>query len=74
MAFVEPWVDAADSVSEDDYILLADAQTSGGLLISCAPDRLGALRRELHERGELGAEIGTVRAGNAGSIRVVPGL
>jgi selenide,water dikinase len=74
MAYVEPWVDAADGVTEDDFILLADAQTSGGLLISCPPDRLGALRRELDERGEPCSEIGTVRAGKAGSIRVVPGL
>jgi len=71
MVFVEPFVDVAEGVAEDDYILLADAQTSGGLLISTPPDRLAALRRELAARGETGAEVGVVAAGKAGSIRVV---
>ena len=70
MTFVEPWVSWADDVSEDDRILLADAQTSGGLLIACATDRLDALRRELFRRGEAGAEIGSVRSERPGSIAV----
>jgi selenide, water dikinase len=73
LAFVEPWVIWADGVAEDDRILLADAQTSGGLLLACPPSSLGALRRELLSRGEAGAEIGVVRAGNAGSIAVTNG-
>jgi selenide, water dikinase len=73
MTFVEPFVDAAEGVTEDDFILLADAQTSGGLLIACPPDRLEELHNELDARGENGAEIGVIRAGTAGSIRLVPG-
>lgn len=70
MAFVEPWMRWEDGIGEDDRILLADAQTSGGLLLACPPDRLDVLRRELLARGEAAAEIGSVRAEEAGAIRV----
>jgi len=74
MAFVEPWVTTPSGVvGEDDRILLADAQTSGGLLIACPPERLDVLRRELGERGEAGAEIGSIRDGRPGAIEVVTG-
>ena len=70
MAFVSPWVRFDDAVTEEDRILLADAQTSGGLLIACPPERLTDLRSGLAERGESGAGIGRVVAGTPGSIRV----
>jgi selenide, water dikinase len=73
MAFVDPWVEAAAGVGEDDSILLADAQTSGGLLIACPPDRLEELHRGLAERGETGHEVGVVGSAKPGSIRVLPG-
>ncbi len=68
--------DAADSVSyaegvdEATRTLLADAQTSGGLLIAIPPDRTAALIRELEARGEGGAHIGRVTEGPAGQIAV----
>jgi selenide,water dikinase len=67
-AHVSPHVDWGDL---DDYeqLLLADAQTSGGLLIAVAPDRAAALRAELAARGTLAAEIGTVTA-ESGRVRV----
>jgi len=71
MAFVDPWVSWAKGTTEDDRVLLADAQTSGGLVIACPPERLDDLRRELASRGEAGAEIGVVSAGKAGTISVV---
>jgi len=40
--------------------VLSDAQTSGGLLLSVAPDRGDALNGELRKRGLLSAEIGLV--------------
>ena len=70
MAFIEPWTSFDDAVAEEDRILLADAQTSGGLLIACPPDRLGELRTGLAERGEAAAGIGRVVHGKAGTIRV----
>ena len=68
--------DAADSVSyaegvdEATRTLLADAQTSGGLLIAIPPDRTAALIRELKARGEGGTHIGRVTEGPAGQITV----
>jgi hypothetical protein len=40
--------------------VLSDAQTSGGLLLSVAPNRGDALNGELRKRGLLSAEIGLV--------------
>jgi selenide,water dikinase len=72
MSFVEPAVDVADGVTEEDRIILADAQTSGGLLIACPDDRIGVLRDELSSRGEPAAEVGRVVGGDAGRIAVMP--
>ena len=44
-------------------ILLADAQTSGGLLISLPAARAEALATALEVRGVLVAEIGSIEAG-----------
>jgi selenide,water dikinase len=71
LAFVEPWVTWRE-IEETDRFLLADAQTSGGLLIACAPDRLEALNRELLERGDAAAVVGVVADGRAGTIAVTP--
>ncbi len=58
-------------VPETTRILLADAQTSGGLLIASAPDRTPTLIRELVARGEGAAVIGEMVAGRGGEIRIV---
>ena len=67
-AFVEPHVDWGE-LDPAEQLLLADAQTSGGLLIaSTDPDRLLAA---LERRGVAGAVIGiTSSEGPAGSIEV----
>lgn len=55
-AFVDPHVDWGD-LDEPEQLLLADAQTSGGLLIATTdPDRL---LHALEDRAVLGAVIGT---------------
>ena len=70
--------DAEDHVSCDEEVsallrlLLADAQTSGGLLLACPPNRMASLRREMKARKVLAAEIGRVEEGPSGKIRVVP--
>jgi selenide,water dikinase len=56
------------SVDEALRVALSDAQTSGGLLISIAPERLDVLRRGLRAAGVLDAVIGTVTEGEG--IRV----
>jgi selenide,water dikinase len=66
------WIDFDDAVAESSRLLLADAQTSGGLLIAIRPDRRAALERELAARGvETAAVIGEVRSGDPGHIAVV---
>lgn len=64
-------VDWAEGVGELDRLLLCDAQTSGGLLISVPEERLEKLQSVLIERGcEFAAAIGIVGAGTPGSIFV----
>jgi selenide,water dikinase len=48
------------NVSDAEYTLMCDAQTSGGLLIAIAPDRGEALERKLRESGLFYAKIGVL--------------
>jgi selenide,water dikinase len=69
-AFVSDSVDWGD-LPLDDQFLLADAQTSGGLLLSVAPERADALVAALHERNTLAAAIvGRTTESRPGRIRV----
>jgi selenide,water dikinase len=60
----------ADSVDAVLRTLLADAQTSGGMLIAVAPEQTDDLVAALAGRTPAAAVIGEVTAGVAGSIRV----
>ena len=61
----------ADGVDGTTRLLLADAQTSGGLLIAVAPERADALVAALGREGTLAAAvIGRVVTGEAGRIAV----
>ena len=65
-AFVRPHTDWGE-LTEPEQVILADAQTSGGLLIAAtAGDRLA---ESLERRGVPFAEIGRVEAGTPGSMR-----
>jgi selenide, water dikinase len=67
-AFVDTAVDWGQ-LDEAERFTMADAQTSGGLLIAAsAGDRLATA---LAARGIRAAEIGVTREGGAGTIRVV---
>jgi selenide, water dikinase len=73
LAYVEEFVSFAATMQEVERLLLADAQTSGGLLLSVAANRAGQLRRALQERGvSTVAEIGEVVDDPSGRITVVP--
>jgi selenide, water dikinase len=56
-------LDVAPGIGETDVMLLADAQTSGGLLFGAEPEKAAAAVAELREQGVEAAVIG----------RVVPG-
>jgi selenide,water dikinase len=67
-AFVAPHVDWGH-VPEPEQLLLADAQTSGGLLVATRDPE--ALSGGLSERGVPSAVVGTVRDGRPGRIDVI---
>jgi len=69
---VSPFVDWSPGLSRVDRLLLADAQTSGGLLIAVPPERTGTLLAALQARGVAESlRIGRFTAAGAGRIRVL---
>jgi selenide,water dikinase len=63
-------VEWAGEVSPAARLVLADAQTSGGLLIVVPRQRAKRLLKSLAQRGVIGAVIGEITAGPAGLIQV----
>jgi selenide,water dikinase len=61
-----------EGLSAEDQALLTDPQTSGGLLVSCAPDALGAVMDCFTRHGFLSAAVigGVKAAGNAPLLTV----
>lgn len=71
LRFVQDTVGWESGISEDEKLMLADAQTSGGLLMAVHPDRFDSLIAGLSARGvETRAVIGSVTAGDSGRIFV----
>lgn len=60
----ESFTTFADGIPADLRLLLSDAQTSGGLLIAIAPERLATLLAGLREPEALGAVIGRIESGS----------
>jgi selenide, water dikinase len=58
------------SVSESELTLMCDAQTSGGLLITIAPERAAALEAKFIEGGLFYAKVGTMTA-DSGRITLI---
>jgi selenide,water dikinase len=70
--FLNDFVDYDPEVDEASRLLLCDAQTSGGLLIACEPERTAALVTELGTRGASCANVvGALEPGPPGRMRVV---
>lgn len=71
LKYVSDKVTWPEGISEEEKLILADAQTSGGLLIAVPADNLDTLLKGLAARGvETRAVIGEITAGNAGHIMV----
>jgi selenide,water dikinase len=68
-AYLDHWVDWGE-LPEDERLILADAQTSGGLLLAVSEGRAEELRRALGGRGVGGAVVGRTVPGDAGRIEV----
>ncbi len=72
--FLADWVTWGPDVTKDEQLLLADAQTSGGLLMAVPPGRADDLVAALIARGTPAAAIvGEIVDGPSGRIEVVRG-
>ena len=72
LAYFGTWAEFDDAVSENQRLTVADAQTSGGLLIACAPERADDMAAALAEAGTLVAvRIGTFHEDTGSPIHVV---
>jgi selenide,water dikinase len=61
LEFYGRYVEWEEDIDEADRLIMADAQTSGGLLISVPRDRAGALKKGLRDRGVTAdAQIGEI--------------
>lgn len=69
LAYQRQWVDFDPAVGEAHRLLLADAQTNGGLLAAVPAGALDAALEGLRQRGIEGHEIGGLEAGEV-RIRV----
>ena len=68
---VESSIEWHDNLSEESKLLLCDAQTSGGLLISVSEDKTDELLNKLIENGvKSSALIGTIKAQESALIEV----
>ncbi len=71
LRFVSDKMKWGEGITEDEKLMLADAQTSGGLLIAIAADKVDALLAGLASRNvETRAVIGEVTTGEPGKIVV----
>ncbi len=55
--FLADWVTYAADLDKEEQLVLADAQTSGGLLVAVATDRAEAMLETLHDAGVIAAQI-----------------
>jgi selenide,water dikinase len=65
--YVRPFVDIPDGVPAD---LLADPQTSGGLLVACAPEAADEAVARLRSSGHAAAVVGYTTTGQPGRVVV----
>ena len=73
LASLGPKVNYHESLSKEAKVILSDAQTSGGLLISVPRERLDQLLEEMEKHGVASAAIiGEVSKRSAGAIQVLP--
>jgi selenide, water dikinase len=67
--YLDPWVEWGD-LPDEERLILADAQTSGGLLVAVPEEGVEGLRRALETREVPTAEIGRIVDGEPGRITV----
>lgn len=72
LEFVSPRVDFDASLPLAARLLLADAQTSGGLLLAVDPASADKYVQRLRERGVEAIRIGTFTEKGEGRIKILP--
>jgi selenide,water dikinase len=55
--YVEPHLGREEGISDDQYALVAEAQTSGGLLAAVRPDQVDAAVAAIHAAGDVSARV-----------------
>jgi len=65
-----PDVSWGEGLLEEGQLILCDAQTSGGLLMSVAADKADALTAVLTNRGVIGVVIGNVESSTGVAVEV----
>jgi len=71
LGWVMEWLDIEDDVDDIDVTLLADAQTSGGLVFGVDADKVPAVLGELATGGHTAAAIGTVVGAGCGRTHII---
>jgi selenide,water dikinase len=71
LAFAQEFADFDAAIDPVQRLIVADAQTSGGLLVAVAPERTGDFLRALHANGvPVFADMGVITDGPSGRIHV----
>ncbi|MEW6368098.1 MAG: selenide, water dikinase SelD [Acidobacteriota bacterium] len=71
LQYAEAFTTFVDNIDESERLILADPQTSGGLLLAVPASQTGCLLAKLEEAGYSAAAIGTVGAASAEGLIVV---
>ena len=69
--FVAPITQWSESLTDAERLLLCDAQTSGGLLVTLAASDAEPFLEALAAEGHTAAVVGELEAGDPGSLRVL---
>lgn len=69
--FLADWVTYADDITNEEQLMLCDAQTSGGLLAAVAADEVEGMLKALGVRGVVAATVGVIEADAPARITVV---
>ena len=70
LGWVMEWLDIDNTVDDIDVTLLADAQTSGGLVFGVSAEKADSVIAELIAGGHRAATIGTATAAGSGRIHI----
>lgn len=70
--YFKQWLDFDSAITEDEQLLVCDAQTSGGMVISVPADKCDALVASLKKHNALAAAVvGEVVADHPGRLQVL---